>query len=533
MWMCIRRLAVLAAFNCALGAGAQTVPPSVDANVAVGAGEILATVFSDNFEGGIGGWSADNGVWEVGTPTSGPNGCHQGDQCAATVLGGNYPSDTSSRLISPTIVLPTVTATQEIQLRFWSWYQYGACDGRQVQVATRDAGGNWSAWATLHSASQLTSTWSLMGVDLTAYAGQTIRIGLLHTALSTLSCAGEGSGWYVDELMVRVRRTRLSGSFDRGGWGDWSTDNGIWQVGTPAVGCHDGARCASVAPEGPYAPDGSSRLVSPTFVVPQVRGGQEVQLRFWQWFEYATCDAGYVQIAQRDPATGTWSAWVTVDGPVAYASPWSLRSVDLTPYVGSTVRVGFLHTALSTLSCFPVGAGWTIDTVHLAVFAPGSSTDFEAGWNGWWADNGVWQVGAPTSGPSGCTSGSQCAGTVLDGDYPADGSSRLISPPIDLPSIEPAQEIEVRFMHWFNYGECDAGYVQVSTRDTITGSWSAWVNVGVPTSGASSWTLKAASLTPYAGATVRIGFLHSAISSLSCFPVAAGWYIDDVHIVVQ
>lgn len=257
-----------------------------------------------------------------------------------------------------------------------------------------------------------------------------------------------------------------------------------------------------------------------------------MQLRFWQWFEYATCDTGYVQIATRDPTTGVWSAWATLDAPITSSSPWSLRSADLTPYTGPTVRIGFLHTAISSLSCFPVGAGWTIDTVQLAVFTPTSDTDFESGWNGWWAEGGIWQVGSPTSGPLACVSGTQCAGTVLDGDYPAAGGSRMISPPIDLPAIGPTQEIEVRFMHWFSYGACDAGQVQVSTRNAA-GAWSAWANVGTPISGASTWTLKAASLTPYAGTTVRIAFLHSAVGSLSCFPVGPGWYIDDVRIAVQ
>jgi hypothetical protein len=526
----IRRLALLAAIWCALSARAQTVDAGVDA---MADEDLLATVWSDNFEGGLGGWSADNGVWEVGTPTSGPNACHEGSQCAATVLGGDYPGEQTSRLISPTIVLPAVTAKQDIQLRFWSWYQYGACDARYVQIAVRDANGNWSSWANLNGAGELASTWSLMGADLTAYAGRTIRFALLHTAASASSCEPSGAGWYADEFSIRVRRIRLAGSFDRGGWGDWSTDNGIWQVGTPAQGCHDGARCASVVSSGMYPADGASRLVSPTFIVPQLRDGQEAQLRFWQRIDYATCDAGYLQLAVRNPGSGAWSSWVNLDSAVTLASPWSLRSVDLKAYQGLTVRIGFLHTAASASTCAPSGAGWTIDTVQLAVFTPSSDTDFESGWNGWGADNGIWQIGVPSSGPAGCTSGTQCAGTILDGDYPADSASRLISPPIGLPAVGPGQEVEVRFAHWFAFGACDAGYVQVQVRSAASGAWSSWANVGAPTTGASGWTTKAASLTPYAGSTVRVAFLHTAAGASTCGPSGAGWYVDDVRIVVQ
>ncbi len=56
--------------------------------------------------------------------------------------------------------------------------------------------------------------------------------------------------------------------------------------------------------------------------------------------------------------------------------------------------------------------------------------DFEYGWNGWFADVGVWQVGEATVGPVGS---GKVAGTILDGNYPFQAFSHLISPLIDLP----------------------------------------------------------------------------------------------------
>lgn len=35
-----------------------------------------ATIFQDGFELGLGSWSADNGLRELGTPTAGPGGCY-------------------------------------------------------------------------------------------------------------------------------------------------------------------------------------------------------------------------------------------------------------------------------------------------------------------------------------------------------------------------------------------------------------------------------------------------------------------------
>ena len=56
--------------------------------------------FSISFEGSPN-WTPDNGIWEVGSPTSGPGGCQEGNNCAATILAGNYPGTTDSRLILP------------------------------------------------------------------------------------------------------------------------------------------------------------------------------------------------------------------------------------------------------------------------------------------------------------------------------------------------------------------------------------------------------------------------------------------------
>ncbi|KPK27686.1 MAG: hypothetical protein AMJ61_04830, partial [Desulfobacterales bacterium SG8_35_2] len=67
-------------------------------------------VFVDDFEGGQGDWFADNGVWQIGTPTAGPASCFEGSQCMGTILDGNYPPDTDSPLISPVIDLPTLVS---------------------------------------------------------------------------------------------------------------------------------------------------------------------------------------------------------------------------------------------------------------------------------------------------------------------------------------------------------------------------------------------------------------------------------------
>ena len=94
-------------------------------------------VLEEDFESGWGNWSADNGLWEVGTPTVGPIVCHGGTQCAGTVLDGNHPTDTDSRLISPSLRLPDVSTDEKVLLRFWHWFSFGTASGN-VQLSVQD-----------------------------------------------------------------------------------------------------------------------------------------------------------------------------------------------------------------------------------------------------------------------------------------------------------------------------------------------------------------------------------------------------------
>jgi len=159
---------------------------------------------------------------------------------------------------------------------------------------------------------------------------------------------------------------------------------------------------------------------------------------------------------------------------------------------------------------------------------------WETGIGNWYVDNGVWQVGTPTAGPSSCFSGTQCAATVLDGNYPAYTDSRLISPAIQLTSITDNEEIHLRFQHWFSYAANDSGQVQISVWDTTTSTWGNWTSEGIAdTNTSGGWTQKDVLLTLYAGKTVRIGFYHTAARQFaSIASESTGWYIDDIIITV-
>ena len=148
----------------------------------------------------------------------------------------------------------------------------------------------------------------------------------------------------------------------------------------------------------------------------------------------------------------------------------------------------------------------------------------------WDISNGVWQVGAPTAGPVGAHGGSQCAGTVLDGNYPRYTNSRLISPSIRLPEVSGDEEIHLRFRHWFSFASGDVGYVQISVYDEVTAEWSAWDYISVPISGYSAgWTRSPTTyLTAYEGQKIRIAFYHTA----DHYYTDDGWYIDNIRLPV-
>ncbi|HTB82009.1 MAG TPA: hypothetical protein VK742_00010 [Candidatus Sulfotelmatobacter sp.] len=75
----------------------------------------------ESFEGGLGDWAVDNGVWQVGTPTRGPNAAHSGTNCASTGLTGYYPWNADTRLISPQFTIPPSNSPA---LHFWQWYKF-------------------------------------------------------------------------------------------------------------------------------------------------------------------------------------------------------------------------------------------------------------------------------------------------------------------------------------------------------------------------------------------------------------------------
>ena len=342
-------------------------------------------------------------------------------------------------------------------------------------------------------------------------------------------------GWLMDSagnVSDRVCDSIVYGVGWENGSLEWTADNGVWEVGTPTVGpasCFSGSQCAGTLLAGNYPNQTASRLISEGFELPTVSGPDEIHLRFQQWFSYyADGDYGQVQISVWDSGTSTWGSWISEGGAITNGSGgWSLLDIDLTAYAGETVRIGFLQAS----GTFNVSSGWYIDDITIETITPAFSGGFESGWSGWGASGGVWQIGLPAAGPAGCFSGSQCAGTVLDGNYPVRTVSRLESATMVLPTVSGSDEVHLRFQQWFSYyADGDYGQVQISVWDSGTSTWGSWISEGgAITNGSGGWSLLDIDLTAYAGETVRIGFLQAS----GTFNVSSGWYIDDIVTMVQ
>jgi hypothetical protein len=239
----------------------------------------------------------------------------------------------------------------------------------------------------------------------------------------------------------------------------WTADNtNIWKVGKPTAGpgkAFDGTNCAGTGLTGNAPANQSSRLVSPVFMVPAAN--QNPRLRWWQWFQFGSSDSGSdggnFQISTNNGTS--WQTLASVDGT---SGGWSEGEVNLTVYAGQSVQIAFYFQ--SGNYWYDGGTGWFVDDVTLVTgpittVTPNTPVGFENGLGDWSVNNGVWAVGEPTAGPGKAYDGTNCAGTGLTGNAPADQGSSLISPVFVVPAAN--QNPRLRWWQWFQFGASDNG----------------------------------------------------------------------------
>jgi hypothetical protein len=342
----------------------------------LGVARAQTVLWSDNFDDGNGNnrWAADNGVWQIGSPTIGigpetnsAGYCtHSGPYCATTGLTADYPSGMDSRLIRlQKFAVPA--ANQYPRLRFWQWYSFGSgMWGSDYGVVEIRVGTNaWQAVSPQYTG--FSGDWTYASVDLSAFAGQTVQL-----AFHAIDGNGSGPGWFVDDISV-ITGTPVFNNPEgfEAGIGDWYAEQGTWQVGSPtksdgppknSVGArvHSGTNCAVTLLNADYPASMDSRFISPAFTVPAASSSP--YLRFWHWFSFGSgmwgSDSGVVEIR-----VGT-NAWQTLSSQYTGSSgSWTEPALDLSAYAGQKVQVAF-HAVDGN----GTGPGWFVDDVYIQSF---------------------------------------------------------------------------------------------------------------------------------------------------------------------
>lgn len=165
------------------------------------------SVFTDDFESGLGGWTSEltpgvsTTAWELGTPdpnlAGGPLAAQSGSNCFGTDLDAEYQFDTLIVLRSPAINLSTLASASAT---FWQWR-----DVEQgfdvVSIRLLDAGNGNSEIAVLDAAIDgSSSAWEEVTLDFPPEAnGKTV---IVEFTLDS-DDIGNFAGYYLDDFSVQ------------------------------------------------------------------------------------------------------------------------------------------------------------------------------------------------------------------------------------------------------------------------------------------------------------------------------------------
>jgi hypothetical protein len=279
-----------------------------------------------------------------------------------------------------------------------------------------------------------------------------------------------------------------SDNFETNAGSRWTT-NSVWQIGAPSFGpgsAYSGIKCATTGLKTIAPANVDARLVCTNYngtnwlAIPAAN--QFPRLRFWQWYDFVNA-GGMVEILQA--GTTNWLAIsatnISVGATANYSSGvWSRPAIDLSPFAGQNVQIAFRF--------FSGGNGWGsdpgsyVDDVAVVTNAPvfNNPESFEGGLGDWSVTAGTWEVGKPTVGPATnavgfrAHSGTNCAGTVLAGNYGWNMDTRLVSPQFAVPA---SGSPVLHYWQWYSFVNA-GGFVEINTGITNT---TATTNITVTT----------------------------------------------------
>ena len=173
--------------------------------------EPVQTLFFDDFEHGVNGWTHDGiqDEWELGTPLFGATNAYSGNNCWATDLDDTYENNANCWLLSPPITLDNL-ACAYLSFRIWNWVQDGE-QGVVIDPLWMDISTDGTTFYPLCSHMGGVSDdpeipdsggWNMLVLDLFKYIGQTVQIRFRFQS------DGENvqPGSFIDDVHVYGRR---------------------------------------------------------------------------------------------------------------------------------------------------------------------------------------------------------------------------------------------------------------------------------------------------------------------------------------
>jgi hypothetical protein len=180
----------------------------------------LHTIFFDDFENGVNGWT-HNGVydeWELGTPINvGPVEAYSGTSCWGTDLDSTYKNDVDCWLLSPPINLNNLTCAY-MSVNIWNdvedsfqgqspfdrlWIELSSDSGITFFPITTHLGGV----IDYNTGIPQLGGWSRLELDLTPYINTSIKIRFHFTSDYAITRPGS----YIDNIRVYGREMNTEG----------------------------------------------------------------------------------------------------------------------------------------------------------------------------------------------------------------------------------------------------------------------------------------------------------------------------------
>jgi len=552
-------------------AGNSTTYPSPATSFSFGT-KAEVSVAANSFDGQPSEWNfSAEGVWELGTPSFGPPSAHSLPNCWGTDLDGFYPINCDASLTSDWITLP-----DNPQLHFWHWYSIDELgwEGAFGTVEVSSDGETWSSASDESFYAGASSGWIPEVIDLSAWAGQTVRIRFRLWSQESEMVIFYYAGWYVDDISISDMVNYGQGAlvFDRSSYG----------LSVPVIltliDAHLNAnplskdRCLvtlsssleSMTVELVETDLSSGKFVGSVLLQegPAVLGDEYLQVAPGDLIVAAYRDqdngAGIaVDVVVTVPLDTTpplisginiseitdisafvgWTTDVEALGSVSYgespSGPFdravaenlysrdhSARITGLSENVAYYLKVSSADRAGNVAVDDNGGTGYRIETMVRWEF---SRDGFDRGDLGWTHEGlgDVWQWGKPQYGVMAAHSSPDCWATNLSGTYPGQTDASLISPPIQLKAGS-----QLSFWHWYSINEYlldeGAGTVEIKPKHAD------WQSVtSQPIVGASkSWQRQDCDLSSFGEEMVTLRFRLQADQWIDFY--YAGWYIDDV-----